>query len=99
MSRFVLSPLAQGDLNAIWDYTVDHWGSEQAEQYIRLIARAIEAVAEAPKRGKACGHIRQGYRKYPAGSHVIFYKTGQNGIDVVRILHSRMDFERHFDEH
>ena len=32
---------------------------------------------------------------YPAGSHVLFYRNVKAGIDIVRILHSRMDFERH----
>ena len=39
--------------------------------------------------------VRQGYRKIRSGSHVIFFKVTGEGIDVVRILHQRMDFERH----
>ena len=35
------------------------------------------------------------YRKYGAGSHVLFYRSVKAGIDIVRILHGRMDFEQH----
>jgi toxin ParE1/3/4 len=71
------------------------WGTTQAEDYIRLLQKAIETVAEEPRRGRTCDEVRKGYRKYPAGSHVIFYRSIKSGIDIVRILHGGMDFERH----
>jgi toxin ParE1/3/4 len=97
MSRYVLSPRAQTDLEEIWDYTAENWGAGQAERYVRLIGAAIETVAKWPKRGKTCDRIREGYRKYPAGSHIVFYRVTDTGIDVVRVLHRRRDFDRHFD--
>ncbi len=95
MSRYVLSPRAQADLDGIWEYTAETWGVDQAERYIQLIAGGISAVASKPTRGKSCGHIREGYRKHPVGSHVLFYRMSGDGIDVIRILHQQMDFERH----
>ncbi len=94
MSRYVLSPRAQADLDEIWDYTERNWGREQAKTYIRLIGGVIQTVASSPTRGKTCDHIREGYRKYPAGSHMIFFRLTDGGIDVIRILHRRMDFDR-----
>lgn len=32
MTRFVLSPAAVKDIDAIWDYTADTWSAKQAEQ-------------------------------------------------------------------
>jgi toxin ParE1/3/4 len=33
-----------------------------------------------------------GYRKFPEGSHIIFYKPGTTSvIEVIRILHKSMD--------
>jgi toxin ParE1/3/4 len=95
MSGYVLSPRAKADLDDIWDYTERNWGAEQAKAYIRLIGAAIQTLATSPARGKACDHIREGYRKYPAGSHVVFFRLTDGVIDVVRILHRRMDFDRH----
>jgi len=95
MSGYVLSPRAKADLDDIWDYTERNWGAEQAKAYIRLIGAAIRTVAASPARGKACDHIQEGYRKYPAGSHVVFFRLADGGINVVRILHRRMDFDRH----
>jgi toxin ParE1/3/4 len=45
--------------------------------------------------GRACPEIRRGYHKYRAGSHVLFYRLIDGGIEVVRILHEQMDFGRH----
>ena len=95
MSRYVLSPRARADLDEIWDYTTERWGGDQAEGYIRLLQRAIETVANDPRKGRSCDEVRAGYCKYPAGSHMLLYRSVKAGIDIVRILHSRMDFERH----
>jgi toxin ParE1/3/4 len=95
MSRYVLSPRARADLEDIWAYSARRWGADQAEDYIRRLQRAIETVAQEPREGRACDEIRRGYWKYPAGSHVLFYRSMKAGVDIVRILHSRMDFERH----
>jgi toxin ParE1/3/4 len=95
MMAYRLSPAAQSDVADIWDYTAEKWGTEQAEAYVRRIHRAVQAVAADHWLGRSCDEIRPGYWKYMVGSHLLFYRIDQNGIDVVRILHSQMDFERH----
>ncbi|MBX9591496.1 MAG: type II toxin-antitoxin system RelE/ParE family toxin [Hyphomonadaceae bacterium] len=95
MSRYVLSPRAQRDLDEIWDYTADRWGADQAESYIRLLQRAIETVAEDPRRGRPWDVVRPGYLKYPASSHMLLYRRLRSAVGIVRILHGRMDFEQH----
>jgi toxin ParE1/3/4 len=95
MSRYTLSPRAEADLSEIWDFTIKTWGEQQAEDYIRLLVGAIETVADNPRRGRPCDEARRGYLKYLAGSHVIIFRKIKSGIDVVRVLHARMDFEQH----
>ncbi len=95
MTAFVISPRAQADIDGIWDYTEERWNEEQAIRYIRALQQSIETVASDPMRGRSCEHIWPGYRKYPSGSHVIFYRTLKDRIDIVRVLHQSMDFERH----
>ncbi len=50
MSRHVLSPAAQLDLEQIWDYTCDRWGDDQAEKYVREIERDPTSCAESDDR-------------------------------------------------
>lgn len=93
--RYVLSPRAQADLSEIWDYTARRWGAGQAETYVRQLQRHIETVAAQPTMGRACPEVRAGYHRYPSGAHVLFYRLIDGGIDVIRVLHGRMDFTRH----
>lgn len=99
MSRsFVLSPAARADLEDIWDYTRERWGDDQAEAYVREIQRAIERVVDRPLIGRSCDDVRQGYRTHAVGSHTLYYRIARDDlIDVVRILHNRMDVDRHLD--
>ncbi|MCA1783497.1 MAG: type II toxin-antitoxin system RelE/ParE family toxin [Dermatophilaceae bacterium] len=95
MSAYRLTPAAQRDLSSIWDYTQQRWDMRQAEKYILEVRAVIERIAADPDRGRACEEIRAGYRRYGIGSHVVFYMERTEGIDIVRILHQRMDPMRH----
>jgi toxin ParE1/3/4 len=76
VSRYLLSPAAQADLEEIWNYTASRWDVDQAEQYVRELQRAIERAAGNPQGGRACDEIRAGYRKLAAGSHTLYYRLG-----------------------
>jgi toxin ParE1/3/4 len=96
VSRFVLSPAAQADLSDIWDYSVKNWGRVQAERYVLGIRDACQALADGSRTGRAVDAIRRGYRRLAVGSHLLFYRVGPAGvIEVVRILHRRMDIAAH----
>jgi toxin ParE1/3/4 len=94
VSGFRLTPAAQRDLSSIWDFTEKHWDIRQAEKYIREIRHAIERVAADPDRGRSRDEIRVGYRSYAVGSHAVFSTVRAGGVDVIRILHHRMDLSR-----
>ncbi|MGV9668952.1 type II toxin-antitoxin system RelE/ParE family toxin [Nocardia niigatensis] len=96
MNRYLLSPAAQADLEQIFDYTRELWDAGQAEAYLRELQRAIERVAANPRIGRACDEIRPGCFKLTTGSHTLFLRLAAGDIvDVVRILHQRMDIDRH----
>lgn len=95
MTSYRLSPAAQRDLSSIWDFTQERWDESQAEIYMSEIRAAIERIAAAPGRGRACDEIREGYRRYSIGSHLVFYVERTGGVDVIRVLHHRMDPSRH----
>lgn len=96
MSRYLLSPAAQADLEEIWDYTAERWDVDQAEEYLRGLQHAIERAAANPRVGCSCDEIRPGYRKLAAGSHTLYYRLSADGtVDVVRVQHQRMDVDRH----
>jgi len=73
VAEFRLSPAAQGDLDGIFDYTVQQWGLEQAVRYTLALENACAALAEAPARAQDCSHIRPGYRRGAIGRHFIYF--------------------------
>ena len=97
MKRLRLSPAARIDLDAIWDYSAAAWGQDQADSYLRGMFSMMWTLAERPSLGRGIDEVRQGYFKFPVASHVVFYRQTPDGIDVIRILHKRMDLERHLD--
>ena len=96
MRRLEFTPRARRDIDWIWDYSVEKFGFDRAEAYLREIQLAARTVTEDPGRGLACDDIRPGYRKFSVGSHVLFFRASANRVVIVRILHSRMNFDRHF---
>ena len=95
MTAYTLSPLAQADIAGIWDYTEARWGAAQAERYVRELQCAIERAAGDPDAGRPCDDIRPGYRRISAGAHVLFFRRVDDQVIIMRVLHGRMDFERH----
>ena len=95
MAGYALTPAAQADLSEIWDYTVEHWGEAQAERYTRDIQATCEALSSGALVGLSAEHIRAGYRKIGVGSHVMYYRERGGTLEIVRILHRRMDVTRH----
>ncbi|HEY5817531.1 MAG TPA: type II toxin-antitoxin system RelE/ParE family toxin [Mesorhizobium sp.] len=89
-----LSPLAESDLEDIWLYTAQNWSFDQADKYLSDIAAACAGIAAGTRTGRGVD-VREGYLKLPVGSHFIFYRDPDSSIVVVRVLHQRMDVQRH----
>jgi toxin ParE1/3/4 len=94
MKPFDLTRKARADLRAIAIFTEEQWGVEQRNLYIKQFDDIFHMLAASPLMGKNCDEVTPGYRKFPQGSHVVFYKEGSSCvIEVVRILHKSMDVE------
>ena len=92
MIPFKLTAKAKADLKNIAIYTEGKWGREQRNIYLKQFDDMFGTLSSAPELGAACDYIKLGYKKFPQGSHVIFYKIGSNAkIEIIRILHKRMD--------
>jgi toxin ParE1/3/4 len=91
MAQYRLSPAAIKDLESIWQYTQQQWGVDQAQRYFETLVSAFESIAQTPNTSPACDHIRAGYRRQLIEKHVIYFRITTDGVDVIRILHVRMD--------
>jgi toxin ParE1/3/4 len=96
MSNFKLSQKAKADLKSIALYTEREWSRSQRNHYILQFDQCFHRLGENPNLGQACDEISLGYRQYPQGSHIIFYRLSTDGIaEIIRLLHKRMLPEAH----
>ncbi|PKG98359.1 type II toxin-antitoxin system RelE/ParE family toxin [Paraglaciecola sp. MB-3u-78] len=94
MRAFTLTNKAKADLKSIAVYTQRKWGKEQRKIYLRQFDDAFHMLSKTPVVGSKCDFIKEGYRKFPAASHLVFYHSvNQSEIEIVRLLHKRMDAE------
>jgi len=97
MKPFQLTSKAKSDLRQIATFTEKQWGRAQRNLYLKQIDDAFHLLADTPLAGKDCGYIKEGCRKFPQGSHVIFYKDGSTSkVEIIRILHKQMDVASKF---
>ena len=97
MAKIRLSRKAIADLDGIWDYTFETWSEEQAVIYYRQIYSAIQGLNQLPVfLERPYDVVKPGLLGCKVGHHIIFYKKGKDGsISVDRILHEKMDYQRH----
>ncbi|MGJ3262504.1 MAG: type II toxin-antitoxin system RelE/ParE family toxin [Salinarimonas sp.] len=93
--RVRLSRRARADLRSIGSYTIENWGAAKADTYLGEINATFARLASGRRRGTPVAEVASELMKTRAGSHVVFYRTSDDAILVVRILHERMDPRRH----
>lgn len=98
MSSFRLSALASSDLADIYLYGARRWGRAQADAYDRDLRSSVRTAAHFPQIGRRYETVSGiELRCYLSGRHVIFYRIEDDGIFIIRVLHGRMDFDRHLE--
>ena len=90
---------AINDLNDIWDYTFEKWSEKQADKYYATIKFACKGIGENRDAGKEYDGISKDILGLNVEKHIIFYKSiSEDRIEVVRILHERMDLKNRINE-
>jgi toxin ParE1/3/4 len=97
MSRCVISPSASRDLNAIVDYFVEH-NIEAGERLLKEFNRKCQNLIQFPNLGRQYFQIRAGLRGLPLDGYIIFYRTINDGIEVLRVVSGRQDLAVLFED-
>lgn len=97
-AAYSLRELAVADLEAIWVYTVEQWRIEQAERCLKSLFACFEDLAENPQLGRQRDEVKEGYRSFPQGRHVVFYLVVPAGIEVIGIVHQSADVDTHLGQ-
>jgi toxin ParE1/3/4 len=99
MAKYILTNRAVDDLSEIWTYTYDVWSEKQADKYYNMLLEYCQELAENPSFGKNYNEINDDIFCFKASRHIIFYKKlKEDSIEIVRILHNKMDFKSRIQE-
>lgn len=97
--KYRFSRKANIDIDSIWLYTFENWSHAQADKYYNEIIAEIRKLAARPEIGRKFTHGDRSYRYSQLKSHLIFYREiSATEIEVIRILHKRMDIENRLSE-
>lgn len=93
MRPFVLTPMAQRDVNDIWDYTAND-SIEAADRFLDALESAMMKIAKNP----GVGHWREEladkrHRFSLVYSYLIVYRDEIRPIQIVRVLHAARDLQ------
>lgn len=101
MKRLVISEAARSDLTSIGEYTERVWGRTQKSRYVAALKEGIRKIQRSPAIGRSRADIRPGYLSFTCGRHVVFYRETNDTIEIIRLLHQKMDVHSRFegDEH
>lgn len=95
MAEYTLSQKAIEDLGFIWNYTYDVWSEKQADIYYEMLVKTFHKLAQSNLSGKSYAEIEPDLFGYRVSQHIIFYRKHKTaGIEVIRILHCRMDLKK-----
>jgi toxin ParE1/3/4 len=99
MAKVIFRQQAIDDLNAIWTYTYDEWSEKQADKYYVSLEFACLQIGENPELGKEYEEIKSNLLGLRTGKHIIFYQVvNDQKIEIIRILHERMDLINRLNE-
>ena len=89
-----LTDAALSDLRSIREYTLNTWGEEQEDRYLDELWARFEQILDDPNRWRFREDLFPRCQLAAQGRHVILFRVEGQALQIVRILHSAMDFNR-----
>ena len=104
MARLRISDPARADLEHILATSQERWGEAGRTRYAALLAAAMRAIGRDPngaatrERLELLPNMRSMHIRHARGAHgvkepvhVIFYRFNDDVVEIVRVLHERME--------
>jgi toxin ParE1/3/4 len=91
--RLVYSAAAKRSIEEITEFTRERWDHAQAERYVTAIKSAAETLRTMTDRGAPRPELGEGVRSISAGSHVLVYRTDDETVQVLLVIHHARDIK------
>ena len=86
---------ALADLRSIRAYTLDTWGSEQEQKYLDSLWGRFEEILNGPAKWRRRDDLFPNCQLAPHGKHIILFRIHGPTLQIVRVLHTAMNYNRH----
>jgi toxin ParE1/3/4 len=93
MRRLRYHSVARRDFTNVAARSERAWGKARTRRYLDDLEGKIDSLVENPMLCHDTGLPRTGLYRITSGRDVIFYTFDEREVQIVRILHDRMDFE------
>jgi toxin ParE1/3/4 len=91
------TPTASRDLERIMDYLADVSGFDAAEKFLLKLNQKCRNLGSFPNLGRQRSELAPGLRSYAIDSYLIFYRSIDGGIEIVRVVSGYQDLSALFD--
>jgi len=100
MANIKVATAAERDLQDILDY-VSQFNPSAAEKLIKELVSKFAILRDNPHSGIEQSKLMINLRSFVIRDYFIFYQPSENGVEILRVLHSSRDieaiFKRFFD--
>ncbi|MCL2570695.1 MAG: type II toxin-antitoxin system RelE/ParE family toxin [Firmicutes bacterium] len=86
-----ISQKARNDLQLIYDYLCESFGSKVAEDKLQEIKKDINLLGQMPFFGKA---LFDNLRKLNSGINIIIYEIQNHTVAILHVVDGRSDYAR-----
>jgi toxin ParE1/3/4 len=93
--KYRISKPARLDLDDIWRYTETNWGIRQADHHVDALLARLAWLTINKSMWRERQEVGEGLYSYNQERHVIFFRGSSEAIEIVRVLHTRMDIGGH----
>jgi toxin ParE1/3/4 len=97
MTRYLINVLAAQDLNDIADYFATY-NVRAGEKFFQSFNQKCQQLVSFPNSGKRYEEIAPNLKGISLSGYIIFYRTIDDGVEILRVISGRRDLPAIFTE-
>lgn len=96
MSQFIISPTASQDLEEIVNY-LSNQSFDAGEQFLAEFSQKCRNLSRFPNMGRSYADLVPQLRGILIQTYIIFYRSFEDGIEIVRVVNGYRNLSALFD--
>lgn len=94
---YTKAPSADIDLLEIWSY-ISQNSFDAADHFLDQLEQQFDLLASTPFMGRKRDELLPGLRSVSYKNYLIFYRTRNDDVEIIRVLHGARDLEKLFKD-